>query len=66
MAITLNDLTERLNFVLDDIEKSNYGDAAQRLTNAIGILENNGVVIHATASVKSKKVESNGRDGEEE
>ena len=66
MAITLNDLVERLNFALNDIEKSNYGDAAQRLENAIVILENQGIVIHATASVNSKKVESNDRDKEEE
>ena len=63
MAITLSDLVERLEETLDEIERQNYGHAAQRLTNTIRILQENGITIHAIATIESKKVESN--DGEE-
>lgn len=66
MAITLDDLKERLERALDDIERRNYGDATQRLTNTISILENNGITIHAIALVTSKKVESIDREEENE
>ena len=66
MAITLCDLKERLERALDDLERRNYGDASQRLTNTISILENNGVTIHEIASVTSKKVESIDREEEKE
>lgn len=59
MAITLNDLVERLEVALDEIERQNYGHAAQRLTNTISILQENGIVIHVMATTKTKKVESN-------
>ena len=59
MAITLNDLVERLEVTLDEIERQNYGYAAQRLTNAISILQESGIVIHVMATTKTKKVESN-------
>ena len=59
MAITLNDLVERLEVTLDEIERQNYGYAAQRLTNTISILQENGIVIHVMATTKTKKVESN-------
>ena len=65
MAITLNDLVHRLEESLDEIEKSNYGNAAQRLTNTIRILQEGGVTIHAIARTDSKKVESNGSQEEE-
>ena len=65
MAITLNDLKERLEASLDDIEKRNYGNAAQRLANTIRIIEEGGITIHATATTKSKKVESDGNNEEE-
>ena len=65
MAITLNDLVYRLEESLDEIEKSNYGNAAQRLTNIIRILQEGGVTIHAIARTDSKKVESNGSQEEE-
>jgi len=66
MAITLNDLVYRLEESLDDIEKNNYGNAAQRLTNIIGILNERGITIHATATIESKKVESYDNGQEEE
>lgn len=65
MAITLNDLVYRLEESLDDIEKSNYGNAAKRLANTIRILREGGITIHAIAKADSKKVESNGSQEEE-
>ena len=65
MAITLNDLKERLEESLEDIEKRNYGNAAQRLVNTIRIIEENGIIIHAVATMENKKVESNGNNEEE-
>lgn len=65
MAITLNDLVYRLEESLDDIEKSNYGNAAKRLVNTIRILREGGITIHAIAKTDSKKVESNGSQEEE-
>lgn len=65
MAITLNDLVYRLEESLDDIEKSNYGNAAKRLANTIRILREGGITIHAIAKTDSKKVESNGSQEEE-
>ena len=66
MAITLNDLVYRLEESLDEIEKSNYGNAAQRLANTIRVLQEGGITIHAIARTESKKVESYGNDHEEE
>lgn len=63
MAITLNDLKERLEEVDLDIANLNIGNAHTRLMNIIGIIERSGVIIHAVAVAESKKVESN--DGEE-
>ena len=65
MAITLSDLVSRLEMSLNEMEKCNYGDAAQRLSNTIRILQENGITIHAIAKTDSKKVESN-EDNEEE
>ena len=65
MAITLNDLKERLKGTYDEIENLNIGNAKSRLINIIYILENGGVIIHAVATTESKKVESDG-DNEEE
>ena len=59
MAITLNDLKERLEEVDLDIANLNIGNAHTRLMNIIGIIERSGVIIHAVAVVESKKVESN-------
>ena len=66
MAICLNDLVERLEASLEEIEKRNYGIAAQRLTNTIRILREGGITIHAIARTESKKVESHGSNQEEE
>ena len=65
MAITLSDLVSRLEMSLDEIEKSNYGNAAQRLANIIGILQEGGITIHAIATTANKKVKSD-YDNEEE
>ena len=65
MAITLSDLVSRLEMSLEEIEKSNYGNAAQRLANTIRILQEGGITIHAIATVSNKKVESNGNGQEE-
>lgn len=65
MAITLNDLKERLEVTLEEIEKRNYGNAAQRLANTIRILQDGGITIHAIARTESKKVESDGNNEEE-
>lgn len=66
MAITLNDLVGRLEVTLEEIEKSNYGNAAQRLANTIRILQDGGITIHAIARTERKKVESYDREQEEE
>jgi len=66
MAITLNDLKERLENALNDIERNNYGVAAQRLCNTIAILETSGIILHAIATTENKKVESHGSNQEEE
>jgi len=66
MAMTLNDLVGRLEVTLEEIEKSNYGNAAQRLANTIRILQDGGITIHAIARTESKKVESNDNNQEEE
>ena len=62
MAITLNDLKERLEESLYHIEKHNYGHAAQYLTNTIRIIKENGVIIHAIATTENEKVESDGNN----
>lgn len=64
MAIVLSDLVYRLEESLDDIEKSNYGNAAQRLANTIRVLQEGGITIHAIARTDSKKVESDGNNKE--
>ena len=64
MAITLNDLKERLEEVDLDIANLNIGDAHTRLMNIIGIIERSGVIIHAVATIEDKKVVIDG--GEED
>lgn len=56
MAITLNDLKERLEEVDLDIANLNIGSAHTRLMNIIGIIERSGVIIHAVATIEDKKV----------
>jgi len=43
MSIVVDDLVERLEESLADIERRNYGDAAQRLTNTISIIKTGGI-----------------------
>lgn len=64
MAITLNDLKERLEEVDLDIANLNIGSAHTRLMNIIGIIERSGVIIHAVATIEDKKVVIDG--GEED
>lgn len=59
MAITVNDLKERLEAVEIDLVNCNYGQARQRLLNVIGILERFGIAIHVVATKDSKEAESN-------
>ena len=56
MAVTLNDLKERLEEVDLDIANLNIGSAHTRLMNIIGIIERSGVIIHAVATIEDKKV----------
>ena len=56
MAITLNDLKERLKDIHKDLDEHNYGNAHRRTINLIGILENSGIVIHAIATTEDKQV----------
>ena len=59
MAITINDLVERLEAIEDDIRQLNFGHALNRTTNLISLLKCNGVLIHAIATAENKKLESN-------
>ena len=43
MSIIVDDLIERLEESLADIERRNYGDAAQRLINTISIIKTGGI-----------------------
>jgi len=43
MSISVDDLVERLEESLADIERRNYGDAAQRLINTISIIKVGGI-----------------------
>lgn len=63
MAITLNDLKERLECVKEEIQQQNYGMAYSKICNLTRILEESGVAIHATATIANKKVLID--DGEE-
>ena len=62
MAITLNDLKERLEEVDLDIANLNIGNAHTRLMNIIGIIERSGVIIHAVATTADKKVVIDGSE----
>jgi len=66
MAITLNDLKERIENVKQDLEQQNFGLAYTKIGNIVTLLENSGITIHAIATVESKKVESHGSNQEEE
>lgn len=66
MAITLDDFAERLNEIGEDLDDMNLGHARTRLSNLKAILIDSGIIIHAIATIGSKKVESNDRDNQEE
>ena len=59
MAITLNDLVERIEDTKTEIINMNFGDAARKLDNLSILLRDRGVVIHAIATMESKKVDGN-------
>ena len=59
MAITLNDLKERLKHADEDIKDMNFGNAHKRLLQIINILEHSGIAIHALATIETKKVDGN-------
>lgn len=65
MAITVNDLKERLEQVYEDIDEMNIGHAKTRIINLIGLLENSGILVHAIATTEDKKVKSNASEEEE-
>lgn len=60
MAITLNDLKERLESLKEDLLQHNFGNAYQRTCNLISVLEESGVIIHAVATTEDKKVVMDG------
>ena len=62
MAITLNDLKERLESAKEDITQQNFGAAYTRISNLILVLEESGVIIHTVATIADKKVEMNGSE----
>lgn len=56
MAITLNDLKERMESLKEDLQQQNYGAAYQRTCHLIRVLEESGIIIHAIATVEDKTV----------
>lgn len=56
MAITLNDLKERLESLKEDLQQQNFGAAYQRTCNLIRTLEESGITIHAVATIENKRV----------
>ena len=63
MSISLDGLVERLEESLADIERRNYGDAAQRLTNTISIIKVSGIRAIARPAITNRESEQN--DNEE-
>ena len=57
MAISLEEVVERLEWSLLEMEKCNYGDAAQRLSNTIQAIKNNGIQCRARLFQTSKQGE---------
>ena len=62
MAITLNDLKERMESLKEDLQQQNYGMAYSKVCNLIRILEESGVTIHAIATTTDKKVVIDGSE----
>lgn len=56
MAITLNDLKERLDGIIMSIEQCDYGQARHRAYNLADTIQNAGITIHAVATIEDKKV----------
>lgn len=63
MSISVDSLVERLEESLADIERRNYGDAAQRLTNTISAIKVGGIRAIAIPAITNRESEQN--DNEE-
>ena len=59
MSISVDSLVERLRESLADIERRNYGDAAQRLTNTISIIKEGGIRAIAIPTITNQESERN-------
>ena len=59
MSISLDDLVERLKVSLADIERRNYGNAAQGLANTISILKVSGIRTVARPTITNQESEQN-------
>ena len=55
MSICLDELIERLEESLADIERRNYGDAAQRLNNTISIIKVSGIRAIARPAITNRE-----------
>lgn len=55
MSISVDTLVERLEESLADIERRNYGDAAQRLTNTISAIKINGLRAVARPTITNRE-----------
>ena len=55
MSISVDSLVERLEESLADIERRNYGDAAQRLTNTISIIKEGGIRVIAIPAITNRE-----------
>ncbi len=62
MSISVDDLVERLEESLADIERRNYGDAAQRLTNTISIIKKGGIRAVVKPEMTKQVSEQNGSE----
>jgi len=62
MSISVDELVERLEESLADIERRNYGDAAQRLTNTISIIKTGGIWAVVKPEMTKQVSEQNGSE----
>lgn len=63
MSISVDELVERLEESVADIERCNYGNASQRLTNTISIIKASGIRAIARPLITNQESEKN--DSEE-
>ena len=62
MSISVDELIERLEESLADIERRNYGDAAQRLINTISIIKIDGIWVVVKPEMTKQVSEQNGSE----